>query len=85
MNEARYGTVAITGNEWINARAQEILTHGLPDLPAETPDLLLPSEMENGDHGHITEERPEPGDAGCELDHADLPDGPGGAEHDGGA
>lgn len=34
-----YGTVAITGDTWINERAQEILTRGLPPLP------VMPDEL----------------------------------------
>lgn len=38
-----YGMVAITGDAWINERAQEILTHGLPRLPKlpRPPRLLV--------------------------------------------
>lgn len=33
--DAGYGTVALSGYEWLDERAQRVLTHGLPDLPAE--------------------------------------------------
>lgn len=38
-----YGMLAITANTWINERAQEILTHGLPPIPA------MPGEMRRFD------------------------------------
>jgi hypothetical protein len=47
-----YGMVAITGDAWINERAQEILTHGLPALPSEVRSFdpsLHPHDPHNGE------------------------------------
>jgi hypothetical protein len=47
-----YGTVAITGDAWMDAHAQKILTHGLPPLPPTVEQSMRnfnPTEARDGD------------------------------------
>lgn len=49
-----YGTIAITGDTWINERAQEVLTRGLPRLPPlpRPPRLLVRRYNPSQARGH---------------------------------
>jgi hypothetical protein len=44
-----YGTLAITADAWTNARAQEILTNGLPPLPSVELRRFDPAEHRDND------------------------------------